>query len=163
VNPAALYIARSEAYIAAQVPFVGTPVPDARDAIMSAIWGITAHIDVFALHVSLRPLRDESQGPWRFTQEIADEVSIYIEYPDGASTIGGLGRRSEDNGASTALIESHVSDRRIDAHMAVSPLLGPGEVRILLAMGDGSKLGEWRLRGESILEASRMVISYDQA
>jgi hypothetical protein len=62
-----------------------------------------------------------------------------------------------------AKLESCVADNRIDAHMAVSPLPSPGEVHIVFAMGNGSKLGEWLLRGESILESSRTVTGYDQA
>jgi hypothetical protein len=159
MNPAALYIYRSEMQSAALVRNPTVPSRDGSKRIATTISGITAHADVFALHVSLKAV-DEAQDV-SFTPAIADGITLSIAYANGASAVGGLGRRSVGTGIAVAKMESRVTKRRIDAQMAVSPLPSPGEVRILLAMEDGSKLGEWSLDGESILESARTVIDHE--
>lgn len=161
MNPAARYIRLSEAHIAASVASDLGPSHDESGTISTRIWGITTYRDVFALHISLRASDDDELQDMCFTPDVADGISMSIDYSNGASALGGLGRRSVGEGVVVAKMESCVTDRRIDAHMAVSPLPSPGRVHISLTMRDGSSLGEWLLCGESILESSRTVMGYD--
>jgi hypothetical protein len=47
--------------------------------------------------------------------------------------------------------------------MALAPLPSSGDIHIRLAEEDGSKLGEWLLRGDMIRDASATVAGDDQA
>lgn len=162
MNPAARYIRQSNAYVAAPVSGVVVRSCGENDSIATTVWGVTTHTNVFALHVSLRVLGG-AQGDVCLTPVIADGISMSIDYSNGAWAVGGLGRRSVGKGVAVAKMESCVTNRRIEAHMAVSPLPSLGEVHIGLAMEDGSKLGEWLLYGESILKSSKTVTRHDSA
>jgi hypothetical protein len=128
----------------------------------AGIWGITAHIDVFALHVSVRILDGGAGRKLHLTPAVADGVSIAVEYSNGASIMGELGRHGSGRGLDLAVMESQVTDQRIDAHVALSPLPSAGDVHIHLALRKGGpKLGEWHLSGEDIVEAGRKAAAYE--
>lgn len=158
-NPAARYIRRSETHIAGAVPFEAAPVRDARGTIAAAIWGLTAHVDVFALYMSLRFVaqsegQDASHSRWQRRSRCPFSAQTALRrLAAWASTASGLAPRS-------LRFEAHVSNRRVDVHMAVTPLPGPGEMRVSLVMRD-AVLGEWMIPSESILETSRHVVGYE--
>ena len=162
MNPAALYIRQSDVCAAAPVPDTLAPSLNEGGTISTTIYGITAHASVFALHLSLR-VTSAAQEHMFFTPAIADGVSLSIVYSNGASVVEELGSHNVGKGIVVAKMESCTTKTRIDAHMAVAPLPSPGDVHICLAMGDGSMLGEWLLRGETILKASRAVMGCDEA
>jgi len=163
MNPAALYSYRSDVHVAAFVPgaFIG-PAHVEEGGISAKIWDVTTYADVFALRLSLRRA-SVARHEVLFSLEMADGVSISIGYGSGASGIARLGSRGVNDGVAVAVMDCLVTEKRIDAQMAVSPLPGPGQVDVLLTMGDGLMLGEILLSGDRILEASRYVRQRDLA
>lgn len=139
-----------------------TPLHGESGAISAVISDITACRDVFALHVGVA-VKDGAPEDVFFTPEVADEILMIVCYSDGAHAEGGLGRHSMGVGVALAKMESSVTRRRIDAHMALAPLPSSGDIHIRLAEEDGSKLGEWLLRGDMIRDASATVAGDDQA